>query len=93
MTTTTTIMVRTTSEKHNSRTFQRQITLFKAYKDLYNKLAFFDPLSNSLLAKTLNEVIYDYYIFSHGWSSLTLCCTTFRNNTTLQKDNSHWLRL
>ena len=45
MTTTTTIMVRTTSEKHNSRTFQRQIKLFKAL-DLYNKLAFFEPLSN-----------------------------------------------
>ena len=43
-------MVRTTSDKQISRTFQGQITVFKD-KDLLKKSAFFIPLLNTLLAK------------------------------------------
>ena len=49
-------MVRTTYGEQNSRIFQGQITVFKD-QDLFNKSAFFDPILNTLSAKTLEGVI------------------------------------
>ena len=39
---------------------------FSRTKDLFNKLEVFNLLLSTLLAKTLNGVIYDFYFFSHG---------------------------
>ena len=61
---------RTTLDKQTSRTFQgffKDKLLFKDY-DSFNKSAFFNPLSNTLLAKTRHGVIYDFYFFIHAWS-------------------------
>ena len=61
---------RTTLDKQTSRTFQgffKDKLLFKDY-DFFNKSAFFNPLSNTLLAKTRHGVIYDFYFFIHAWS-------------------------
>ena len=63
-------MCRTTSDKQISRTFhyrifQGQITIFKD-QGLFNKSEFFNPLLNTLLAKTRHGVIYDFYFLSHG---------------------------
>ena len=52
-------MVRTTTDKQKSTTFQelfKDITNFEV-QDLFNDSAFFDPLLNISLAKTLNEVM------------------------------------
>ena len=56
-------MVRTTSDKQISRTFQGQVTVFKD-KGLFKKSAFFIPLWNTLLAKKHHGVIYDFNFFS-----------------------------
>ena len=66
--------------------------LFTDSFQVFSKLAFFDALLNTLLAKPFNLVIYNFFILSSGWSSLTLCCTTFRNNTTLQNDSRDGLK-
>ena len=56
-----------TNFEDSSKIFPGQITVFKDY-DLLNKSAFFNPLLNTLLAKTRHGVIYDFYFFSHGWA-------------------------
>ena len=59
------------SDKQISRTFQgffKDKLQFSRTKDLFNKLEVFNLLLSTLLAKTLNGVIYDFYFFSHGWS-------------------------
>ena len=57
----TSAMVRTTSDKEFSRTFQGQLTVFKDY-DFFNKSAFLNPLLNTyywLFTLTVsNGVIY-----------------------------------
>ena len=61
---------RTTSDKQTSRTFQgffKDKLLFKDY-DSINNSAFFNPLLNTLWAKTRHGVNYDFYFFSHAWS-------------------------
>ena len=39
---------------------------FSRTKDLFNKSTVFNLLLRTLLAKTVNGVTYDFYIFSHG---------------------------
>lgn len=48
-----------TKFKDLSRTVQGQITLFKDW-DLFNKLSFFNPLFEHLLAKILSGAINDF---------------------------------
>ena len=68
---------------------------------MFNKSAFFNPLLNTLLAKTLNGAIYDFYLFSHGWShflkllSITTLCkmapvTGYNLQGHLRYRNSIW---
>ena len=59
------------SDKQISRTFQgffKDKLQFSRTKDLFHKLEVCNLLLSTLLAKTLNGVIYDFYFFSHGWS-------------------------
>ena len=51
---------RQTNFKDFSSLFQRQITVSRTK-------IFFNPLLNTLLAKTHHGVIYDFNFFSHGW--------------------------
>ena len=70
--------LRQTNFKNFSGIFEGQVTVFKDY-DLFKKLAFFNPLLNTLLAKTHHRVIYDFNFFSHH-GLFTLFNTTFHNN-------------
>ena len=54
--------VRTTSDKQNLRTFQRQKTGLRFIQQIGTLL----PIMKPLLAETLKGVIYDFYFFSHG---------------------------
>ena len=60
-------MVRTTSDKQISSTFEgffNEITVFK--ETFLQKNGIFTPLLNTLFAKTRHGVIYDFYVFRHG---------------------------
>ena len=87
------LMVCTISEKQNSRTFKNklQFSRSKIYSINWHSLTPFEHLT--AWNTQWRNFIYDFYIFSHGWSSLTLWCTTFLNNTTFPNDNSHWVWL
>ena len=54
---------RQTNFKGFSGTFYGQVTVSKDY-DLFNHSAFFIPLLNTLLVKTLYGVSYDFYFSS-----------------------------
>ena len=75
---------RQTNFKGFSETFYGQVTVSKD-KDLFNHSAFFIPLLNTLLVKTLNGVSYDS-TSRQPWL-IKLLYTTFYNNT-LQNDKS-----
>jgi len=54
---------------HGSYNFKETCKIQGLFTDsfqVFSKLAFFDPLLNTLLAKTLNVVIYNFFIFSSG---------------------------
>ena len=60
--------------------------LFKD-KDLFNKSAFFNPLLNTLLAKTRHGVIYDFYFLAmadHISKILLMHKNVFRQSSEFQ---------